>query len=204
MHKQSERLQENKEITGTVSCRSVPLWCRLLLTGVIILLYGSESFFGNRIQNAGLLLFEALEKTVLLTVLLTAAVEDFRTGTVQKPVWLFSAAFSLAVCFLRSDRWFFLAEAAAGGILLPGILLLISLAADRITGKTTLGGADLWLISACGFSFGMKRTFLQMILLCITAVLYGILFRKRNRRFFPLGPSIFASAFLSVILFIGN
>ena len=75
----------------------------------------------------------------------------------------------------------------AGGFGIALMVFLISVLFDKLTGKESLGGGDIKLFFAAGLFLGFPGGLLDLVLSCVTGLLFaaGI---KKNR--IPFGPAI--------------
>lgn len=87
-------------------------------------------------------------------------------------------------------------------IIFGGGLLLISLAADRILGKESMGGGDIKLFAVMGLYLGMTASLFALLLSCILGLFFA-LGRKRfshaEEEHFPFGPSIAAASWIMLM-----
>jgi leader peptidase (prepilin peptidase)/N-methyltransferase len=85
-----------------------------------------------------------------------------------------------------------------GAFLIAGGMLLMVLVFDKISGKETMGGGDIKLFFVAGLYLGTAVGFFNLILSCVTGLLFVAFMKKRR---IPFGPSISLATCLS--LFIG-
>ena len=86
----------------------------------------------------------------------------------------------------------------AGGFLLGGGILLLTLLFDKLTGKEGMGGGDIKLYFAAGLFVKPGCCLLLLLLSCILGLIFTVLLRKRK---IPFGPSIAAAVVIT--LFVG-
>lgn len=87
-------------------------------------------------------------------------------------------------------------------LLYGGGILLLSLAADHILKKESLGGGDIKLFAVMGLYLGMTASLFAMLLSCILGLLFALP-RKMNMtgqdEHFPFGPSIAAAIWIMLL-----
>ena len=91
------------------------------------------------------------------------------------------------------------------GIVIGGLILLLSLVMDRILHRESMGGGDIKLFAVVGLYLGFAASLFCVILACIIGLLFALVRRllpgTRDTQI-PFGPSIAASTAL-VLLFGG-
>lgn len=87
----------------------------------------------------------------------------------------------------------------AGGALLFGGMLAVSVIFDKVTGKESLGGGDIKLFFAVGLYLGPWKGLLCLILACVIGLAAGAVVHQRK---IPFGPSIAAA--MTVAAFFGE
>ena len=75
----------------------------------------------------------------------------------------------------------------AGGLLIGGGMLVLSLIFDRIIGKESLGGGDIKLFFMTGLFLGPACGLFSLIVSCIVGLLFVVLLKKSK---IPFGPAI--------------
>ncbi len=89
----------------------------------------------------------------------------------------------------------------AAGVAYGALLLLLSLAMDRLLKKETLGGGDVKLLAVIGLYLGFVQTLFALILACIIGLAQALITGKRRGAAFPFGPALAAAA--ALMLFFG-
>lgn len=116
--------------------------------------------------------------------------------------------------FHTENMIWYLADSLAGGFLIAGGLLCISLVFDRILGRESLGGADIKLFFITGLYLGFAVNLLNLILSCALGLLLAAVlkaaFKKRGENgtaasriadgLIPFGPAIGLSSILCVLV----
>ena len=82
-----------------------------------------------------------------------------------------------------------------GAFLIAGGMLAMVLIFDKISGKETMGGGDIKLFFVAGLYLGTAVGFFNLILSCVTGLLFVAFMKKRR---IPFGPSISLATCLSL------
>ena len=90
----------------------------------------------------------------------------------------------------------------AAGVVFGALLLLASLAMDRILKKESLGGGDIKLLAVIGLYLGFVQTLFCLLLACILGLLQALVTGKTRGKQFPFGPALSAAA--ALMLFFGT
>ena len=137
-----------------------------------------------------------LEYILLFTVLAAASLSDISTMTV--PDWLHIAGAAVFLVFLaaHSEPLIRLRDGALGAVIYGGGVLAISLIADKIYKKDTLGGADIKIFAVLGLFFGPVKMLLLIILSCIIGLILALIAKAGLGKEFPFIPSITAAAYI--------
>ena len=83
-----------------------------------------------------------------------------------------------------------------------GGLLLISLAADKILGKESLGGGDIKLFAVMGLYLGLTASLFALLLSCALGLVFAFarkFFPRGQDEHFPFGPSIAAASWFMMM-----
>ena len=80
------------------------------------------------------------------------------------------------------------------GVCLFLIMLILSLAMDRILNKESMGGGDIKLFGVVGLYLGPVKSMFAALLACILGLLFARIFHKKRGEAFPFGPAISAAA----------
>lgn len=103
---------------------------------------------------------------------------------------------------LLGEGWIALAlDGLAGGLLLGGGMLVLSLVFDKVLGKESLGGGDVKLLFVVGLFTGIPLGLVVLMASCIIGLACAALMRARAAQF-PFGPSIALATILCLL--VGN
>lgn len=83
-----------------------------------------------------------------------------------------------------------------------GGLLLLSLAADKILGKESLGGGDIKLFAVMGLYLGLTASLFALLIACVLGLLFALgrkRFAKNQEEHFSFGPAIAAATWLMLM-----
>lgn len=141
----------------------------------------------------------------LSVILLGISVADFMSYEIPNGFILAGLIWYsiIAICksFLPDPNSFsmpvWLIGGAAGAIVIPGALLVISLIFDKITGKESLGGGDIKLFFMIGWYLGIRKGLLNLIAACLVGLVMASVGKKEK---IPFGPAISAAAYLTIIV----
>ena len=114
------------------------------------------------------------------------------TAALAWAVWLPFSGLSLPEIGLR---------VLAAGVY-GGGLLLVSLAADKILGKESLGGGDIKLFAVVGLYLGLTASLFALLLSCVLGLVFAFgrkLLPHGQEEHFPFGPSIAAASWLMLM-----
>ena len=133
---------------------------------------------------------------VLTSLLLPAALVDIDTKTV--PNIYFILLFLIWICLVpfEPDKKTYLTGAALGGLLIPLIIWGISAVMSRLLGRMSLGGGDIKLLFSTGLYLGLGRSLVNIVLMCVIGLAYGIFSRDRDDGSFAFVPAIAAATLI--------
>lgn len=144
--------------------------------------------------------WQTAESLILACVLVWLALVDL--DTMELPgVPMLAAAVSFLVFLpaypdpLRRLLW-----GALGALCIGGGVLAVSLAADKVMGRETMGGGDVKLLALLGLYLGPDGGLLLLILACIAGLVLAAILRAGRDRAFPFGPAIALAAWPAVLL----
>lgn len=137
---------------------------------------------------------DALRLLALGCLLLTASLVDL--DTMELPDGLLLAA-ALTALLRLPGGW---RDALLGAALIAGPLLALTLLADRLAGRETMGGGDIKLVALLGLHFGPIQTLFLLILACILGLLFGAALKKARDAPFPFGPALSLAAWITALL----
>ena len=114
------------------------------------------------------------------------------TAALAWAVWLPFSGLSLTEIGLR----------VLAAVVYGGGLLLVSLAADKILGKESLGGGDIKLFAVVGLYLGLTASLFALLLSCVLGLVFAFgrkLLPHGQEEHFPFGPSIAAASWLMLM-----
>ena len=136
---------------------------------------------------------------ILAAVLLLISLYDARTREIPNGALLFAAAVRAAFLFLLAEPLpQTLFDMALGALAVPGALLLLSLAMDKVLGRERLGGGDIKLLFVLGLYLGWAEMLLLLLAACILGILWALRPGKKNAAI-PFAPFLSAAAILVTI-----
>ena len=112
-----------------------------------------------------------------------------------------AAAWFLALPFMKMGMGDVLLHLLSA-LLYGGGLLMLSLAADRILNKESLGGGDIKLFAVMGLYLGMTASLFTLLLSCILGLIFA--FGRKwipvgEGEHFPFGPAIAAATWIMLL-----
>ncbi|MDO5702044.1 MAG: prepilin peptidase [Lachnospiraceae bacterium] len=84
-----------------------------------------------------------------------------------------------------------------GGFIIAGGMLALVLIFDKVSGKETMGGGDIQLFFVSGLYLGPAVGFFNVILSCVTGLLFVAVTKQRR---IPFGPSISLATAISIFV----
>lgn len=141
-------------------------------------------------------------KYMILAVLLLAIslwdIEKFEVSNL-----LLAVSFGTEILFLplceSEHLLILLRNAVLGAVIIGGIMLVLSLVADKIMKRDTLGGGDIKLYALLGFCFGPLRGVFLLMLSCVIGIIFSFLTGVKRREPFPFAPSIALAALVTAL-----
>lgn len=91
-----------------------------------------------------------------------------------------------------------IADGLGGAIVVSGLVLLVSLAFGKVTGKEGMGMGDIKLYFVVTLFLGLGCGFLNMFLSCIIGLVFALVMGKG--KLFPFGPSIAIATLLTLLV----
>lgn len=204
----------------------IALWPLVLLACALALVAGLEST--PMPPEQALIAF--MSQIASMGVLLWAAHADLRTTLVPRAAPWALAVIQLVYCMalwllLGLDASWLLGRSALGALVLGGTTLALALALEHAQGRDALGGGDIKLLFALGFSFGWERGMVMLALACTAflawaasrqllgcflsrvpahvpqAVLLAPLAAAPDERALPFVPALAAGSFFTMLCF---
>ncbi len=140
-----------------------------------------------------------LEYIILFTVILAEALSDISTLTVPDRLHIAACAVFLVFLPAHDNLLNRLFSGILGAVIYGAALLVLSLIADKIYKKDTLGGADIKLVAVLGLFFGPVRMLLVLILSSVLGLLAALIFKAGLGKEFPFIPSITLAAYICAL-----
>ncbi|MBP5294301.1 MAG: prepilin peptidase [Lachnospiraceae bacterium] len=159
-------------------------------------------FFTLTVLLRGNIGASVLRDWALFVILLSVSFRDIKSYQIPRKALLsgiFLWSLWLIVGGLSGEvsAW----SAFADGVLSAGVfswlLLILTLVAERLIRKETLGGGDIKLIFMVMLHLGFLRGFLCLVLSVLSGLVF-LIFRRQKR--FPFAPSIAAGAIVSMLV----
>ncbi len=154
---------------------------------------------------------EFIRWAILLFFLITLTLQDLETYELSDGINLAGAGLFLALTPFAGD----LIDGLVGGISISVPVLILSIIADKILKKDTMGGGDIKLMAMLGLHLKFPLTLLSLVISCFIGIFFALLmpiFKKKKTALdidknvdevdevetgmIPFGPSICIAAFL--------
>lgn len=174
--------------------------CRYCHTRLPIRYLLSEILMGIlfvwRFLRFGILDYMLARDLVFIAILFGLSLVDLDSYIIPDGFIIAGIVNWLLAVFFVSDRKDYLLRGLAGGLLIGGMVLCLSLVMDKILKKESLGGGDVKLLfMVCLYTGAFQGLFL-LFLSCVTGLLFVILLKERKIAF---GPSISIAAFVVLL-----
>lgn len=143
--------------------------------------------------------WQALETLILGCCLIWLALVDLETMELPNGPMVFSAVSFFSFLFAYGDPLHRLWWGLLGALCIGGGVLLISLAADKLMGRETMGGGDIKLLALLGLYLGPGGGLLLLILACVVGLVMAAATGAGRGKEFPFGPSIALAAWPAVL-----
>lgn len=144
---------------------------------------------------------EAVIYILMFSLLLSASLVDIDEGWIPDRLLIIGAAgFFILAPFTEAGFVVSSVKALIGAASLFFPMLLLVLAADRITGRDTMGGGDLKLFAMLGLYFGWQQGILLIIISCVTGIVFALAsgITKRDTPF-PFAPAISIAGWITAL-----
>lgn len=145
---------------------------------------------------------EFVRWALLLFFLITLTLQDLETYELSDGINLAGAVWFLVLTPFAGD----LVSGIIGGLSVSVPILLISLIADKVLGKESMGGGDIKLLAMLGLHIGFPLNVLSLILSCFIGIFFAIVVPKRSTEedgveagMIPFGPSICIAAYATAL-----
>lgn len=143
--------------------------------------------------------WQALEVLLLACCLVYLSLIDLDAMELPGIPMLVAAVNWLVFLFAHPDPTARLLWGLVGAITIGGGVLLVSLIADRVLGRETMGGGDIKLLALLGLYLGPGGGLLMLILACVIGLVFAVCSGAGQGKEFPFGPSIALSAWPAVL-----
>lgn len=135
---------------------------------------------------------------LLLFFLITLTLQDLETFELDDDINFAGFIWFLVLSPFAGD----LKSGLIGGLSVSLPILLLSLVADKILKKDTMGGGDIKLLAMLGTHLGFPLTLLSLILSCFIGLFFAIGLPKKSDEeagMIPFGPSICIASFITAL-----
>jgi len=143
--------------------------------------------------------WRTVETLLLGCILVYLSLVDLDTMELPGVPMLVGAAGFLAFLPTYPDPLGRLGWGVVGAVAVGGGVLAVSLAADKLMGRETMGGGDVKLLALLGLYLGPGGGLLLLILACFVGLAFAALSRTGRGREFPFGPSIALAAWPAIL-----
>lgn len=144
--------------------------------------------------------WQALETLILACVLVWLALVDLDTMELPGIPMIVAAVSFLGFLFAYEDPTRRLWWGVLGAVCIGGGVLVVSLIADKVMGRETMGGGDVKLLALLGLYLGPDGGLLLLILACVTGLILAAILKAGRGQEFPFGPAIALAAWPAVLL----
>lgn len=154
--------------------------------------------FASAVWRFGLT-WQTLEVLILACVLVYLSLVDLDTMELPGAPMIVAAVSWLIFLAAHPDPLGRFIWGLVGAVAIGGGVLLVSLLADKLMGRETMGGGDIKLLALLGLYLGPGGGLLLLILACLAGLLFAALSRVGRGREFPFGPAISLAAWPTVL-----
>lgn len=144
--------------------------------------------------------WQSLESAVLACCLVFLALVDLDTMELPHGPMLLALAGWLVFLPTYPDPLHRLWWGALGAVCIGGGVLLVSLVADKVLGRESMGGGDIKLLALLGLYLGPDGGLFLLIAACVLGLLLAAALHAGRGREFPFGPAIALAAWPAVLL----
>ena len=147
---------------------------------------------------------QALEYLLWASVLLACSFADLEGYIIPDGLIIAGALLRVPFILLSGAIGRELLFSLIGGILIPGVLLVVVLIFEKLVGREAMGGGDIKLLFVTGLYLGWAKNFLALLLACVLGIVFGLATQKAREKnedaaIFPFGPSIALAAWLALL-----
>lgn len=139
-----------------------------------------------------------LDIMVLASCLFTLSLIDLDTMTIPDRFLIIPAVCQLVYAYYYggfASVWYALWH----GLVLGGVVLLISLFMDKVLKKESMGGGDIKLLFVLGLFLDLPECLLLLVFSCVLGLVIALLLR-RSEKAFPFGPALSAGMLLTLMV----
>ena len=140
-----------------------------------------------------------LEYLLLFTLLAASSLSDLRTLEVPDSLHIASIVVFAAFIMTHADPLHRLIDGLIGFAVYGAGMLVLSLVADKVYKKDTLGGADIKMLAVLGLFFGPVKMLLLLILSCLLGLAGAALAKAGLGKEFPFIPAITLGAYITAL-----
>lgn len=147
-------------------------------------------------------LIDFIRWSLLLFFLITLTLQDLETYELSDEINFAGAIWFLILSPFAGD----LSSGLIGGLSISLPVFLISLVADKVLGKESMGGGDIKLLAMLGLHIGFPLTLLSLVLSCFLGIGFALIVPKRfddegnEIGVIPFGPSICLATFIVALV----
>ncbi len=138
-----------------------------------------------------------LEYLLLFTLMGAASLSDISTFEVPDLLILAQAVVFFVFVVSHPDPLQRLISGAISALVFGGAILVISLIADKVFKKDSLGGADIKQIAALGLYFTMPQMLFLVIVSAIVGIVAALIAKAGLKKEFPFIPSLTVGALIT-------
>lgn len=143
--------------------------------------------------------WQALELLILACCLVYLSLIDLDTMELPGIPMVIAAASWLVFLFTHPDPVSRLVWGLIGALCIGGGVLVISLIADKVLGRESMGGGDIKLLALLGLYLGPGGGLLLLILACFVGLGMAAATGAGRGKEFPFGPSIALAAWPTML-----
>ncbi len=144
--------------------------------------------------------WQTVETLALGCILVWLALVDLDTMELPGIPMVFAAMSFLAFLPAYYDPIHRLWWGILGAVCIGGGVLAVSLIADKVMGRETMGGGDIKLLALLGLYLGPDGGLLLLILACVVGLVLAALWKTGRGQEFPFGPAIALAAWPALLL----
>ena len=137
----------------------------------------------------------------LIVFLLWISVTDIQKQIISNKAIGLAIVVRLVYClFTEGVAWQEIVWALLNGIIIAMPLLVLVLVAEKILKKELMGGGDIKLLFVIGMYIGWEKSLVAFFFACIIGIVIGLINMRKDRIYFPFGPSIALGTMVSILI----